>query len=84
MGLTKLDKKGQAIFRQKKILELISKPGGMSCTRLADKFAVSRGTIINDIRDLRGMGYPIQTSMVVERKMYSASFELLRTPKAPF
>lgn len=84
MGQTKLDKKGQAIFRQKKILELISKPGGMSCTRLAKKFNVARGTIINDIRDLRAMGYPVQTSMTVEEKMYSALFELTKPPRWPF
>lgn len=84
MGQMKLDKRGQAIFRQKKILELISKPGGMSCTRLAEKFHVSRGDIINDIRDLRAMGYPVQTSMTVEEKMYSALFELTKPPRWPF
>lgn len=84
MGQMKLDKRGQAIFRQKKILELISKPGGMSCTRLARKLNVPRGTIINDIRDLRAMGYPVQTSMTVEEKMYSALFELTKSPRWPF
>ena len=81
MGLT--EKEQRVYGRQLEILRLISKPGGMSCTRLADKFTVSRGTIINDIRDLRKMGYPIQTSMVVEQKMYSASFELPRIPEIP-
>ena len=84
MGQTERDKKAAARFRQKKILELISKPGGMSCTRLSKKFNVSRGTIINDIRDLRAMGYPVQTSMTVESKMYSALFELPKIPEWPY
>ncbi|MBR3376134.1 MAG: helix-turn-helix domain-containing protein [Mogibacterium sp.] len=83
MGLTRRDKKNQAHFRQKKILELVSEPGGMSCTRLAERFSVTRGDIINDIRDLRAMGYTIQTSMTTEDKMYTALFELQRTPKSP-
>ena len=82
MGLT--EKEQRVYGRQLEILRLISKPGGMSCTRLADKFAVSRGTIINDIRDLRAMGYPVQTSMTVEEKMYSALFELTKPPRWPF
>ena len=84
MGQTKQDKKAKSRFRQKKILELISEPGGMSCTRLAEKFHVSRGDIINDIRDLRAMGYPVQTSMTVENKMYSALFELPKIPDWPY
>lgn len=78
MGLTRRDKKNQAHFRQKKILELVSEPGGMSCTRLAERFSVTRGD-----RDLRAMGYTIQTSMTTEDKMYTALFELQRTPKSP-
>lgn len=83
MGQTKLDKKRLAHYRQREILDPISEPGGRTCSYLARKFHVARGEIISDIRDLRMMGYPIQTFMKVEAGLYTAAFELTKVPKQP-
>lgn len=80
MGLTRRDKKNQARFRQKKILELVSKPGGASATQLSERFHVGRHIIIQDVRDLRAMGYPIQTYMKTEKNIYGVAFELVHLP----
>lgn len=81
MGLTKDQTKS---YRQKRILQMVAKPGGATSSRLAEYFRVGRGQIINDIRELRAKGYPIQTSsMVTENGMYVAVFELPRIPEMP-
>ena len=59
MGLTKEQKAGR---RQARILQRISEPGGSTSGRLAKELKVGRGIIINDIRNLRCKGYPIQVS----------------------
>ena len=81
MGLTKEQKAG---LRQARILQRISEPGGSTSGRLAKELGTGRGMIINDIRDLRRKGYPIQvSSMVTEDGMYQAAFELMaNTPAA--
>ena len=79
MGLTPDQTKG---FRQSRILQMVSQPGGATSSRLAEYFRVDRGQIVNDIRDLRAQGYPIQTSsMTTEGGMYMAVFEMPRIPK---
>lgn len=79
MGLTKEQTAG---YRQSRILQMVSKPGGATSSRLAEHFKVGRGEIINDIRVLRAKGYPIQTSsMVTEGGMYVALFEMPRIPE---
>ena len=73
---TKQEKEYDAHFRQEKIIKLLS-VGKASSAKMAQRFNVSRGQIIQDIRDLRRSGYPIQTSsMTTERGMYVAVFEL--------
>ena len=62
MGLTKEQKAG---LRQARILQRISEPGGSTSGRLAKELGTGRGMIINDIRDLRRKGYPIQVSSMV-------------------
>ena len=78
MGLTKDQKAG---LRQARILQRISKPGGSTSGSLAKELGVGRTMIINDIKDLRRKGYPIQaSSMITEDGMYQAAFELMRPP----
>ena len=68
--------------RQQKILEMVSQPGGASSQQMVETFRIARATIIQDIKDLRRQGHPIQTSsMKTEHGIYVAVFELLRTPK---
>jgi DeoR/GlpR family transcriptional regulator of sugar metabolism len=79
MGLTKEQTAG---YRQSRILQMVSKPGGVTSAKLAEYFKVSRSLIINDIRALRAKGYPIQTSsMVTEGGIYTAVFEMARIPE---
>lgn len=79
MGLTKEQTAG---YRQSRVLKLIEKPGGATSSEMAKTLGVKRGVIINDIRDLRRKGYPIQaSSMKTEDGMYQAMFELMHTPK---
>ena len=78
MGLTKDQKAG---LRQARILQRISEPGRSTSGRLAKELKVGRAMIINDIKELRRKGYPIQaSSMVTEDGMYQASFELMKAP----
>lgn len=80
MGLTKDQKAG---LRQARILQRISEPGGSTSGSLAKELGVGRTMIINDIKDLRRKGYPIQaSSMITEGGMYQAAFELMRPPAA--
>ena len=80
MGLTKEQKAG---LRQARILQRISEPGGSTSGSLAKELGVGRAMIINDIKDLRRKGYPIQaSSMITEDGMYQAVFELMRPPAA--
>ena len=80
MGLTKDQKAG---LRQARILQRISEPGGSTSGSLAKELGVGRTMIINDIKDLRRKGYPIQaSSMITEDRMYQAVFELMRPPAA--
>ena len=81
MGLTKEQKDG---YRQSRVLEYISEPGGATGGKMAKLFKVPRGTIVRDIAELRKKGYPIQvSSMVTEDGMYQAVFELMRMPAFP-
>lgn len=82
MGLTK---KQTASYRQTRILKLIAEPGGTTSSSLAKTLGVKRGVIINDIRDLRRQGYPIQAStMRTEDGMYQAAFELMKMPATKY
>lgn len=79
MGLTKEQAAG---YRQSRVLKLIAKPGGATSGKMAGILGVTRGVIINDIKELRKKGYPIQvSSMITEDGMYQANFELMRMPK---
>lgn len=79
MGLTKEQATG---YRQSKVLKLISRPGGATSGAMAGMLRTTRGVIINDIKELRKKGYPIQvSSMITEDGMYQANFELMRMPK---
>ena len=81
MGLTKEQKDG---YRQSRVLEYISEPGGATGGKMAKLFKVPRGTIVRDIAELRKKGYPIQvSSMITEDGMYQAVFELMRMPAFP-
>lgn len=68
------------IDRQKRlemIIDILKEENGSTGTRLAKRFAVSRGTILKDIADLRRKGYPIQvSSMIEEDGMMAAWYEL--------
>lgn len=69
------DKKMKA--RRDAILKALQEGQGMTGSYLADKFKVSRGTIMNDIGAIRRMGFPVQvSSMRVEDGMYQAVYEL--------
>ena len=77
MGRTQQEKDYRSHFRQKKILEILSTPGGATSSRLVETLHSSRSQIMRDIRDLRMNGYPIQvSSMKTEGGMYAAVFEL--------
>ena len=81
MGLTK---EQTASYRQSRVLKLISQPGGATSGTMAGILRTTRGVIINDIKELRKKGYPIQvSSMITEGGMYQANFELMRIPRAP-
>ena len=78
MGLTKEQEAG---YRQSRVLTLISQPGGATSSNMARRLRVTRGVILNDIKELRRKGYPIQvSSMITEDGMYQANFELMRMP----
>lgn len=80
MGQAKPSKACRLQYRQERILDLISKPGGASATQLSERFHVGRHIIIQDVRDLRAMGYPIQTYMKTEKNIYGVAFELVHPP----
>lgn len=70
MGIDRLE-------RHRMIIEILTKQNGSTGTKLAEKFAVSRSTILRDIADLRRKGYPIQvSSMVEENGMLAAWYEI--------
>lgn len=80
MGLTKEQAAG---YRRSRVLKLISQPGGATSSKMAGILGVTRGVILNDIKELRKKGYPIQvSSMITEGGMYQANFELMRIPRA--
>jgi len=81
MGLTKKVIEMLLSDRQREMLKLMKEPGGVSCTQLVEKFNVGRHIIIGDVRDLRAMGYPIQTFMKTEKNLYGVAFELLWIPE---
>lgn len=61
------------------IIDILKEENGSTGTKLAERFEVSRGTILKDMADLRHMGYPIQvSSMVEEGGMMVARYELPR------
>lgn len=69
-------------YRRSRILEIISQPGGSTCSRMAKTFGVTRGVIMSDVRALRAKGHPIQAStMITEEGMYQAVFELMKLPE---
>lgn len=77
MGLTKEEKNAQLNHRREAILKLVSQPSGATGTYMAQKFDVSRGTILKDIAALRRQGYPIQVaSHTEEGGMIVAVYEL--------
>lgn len=59
MGISRKERLGM-------IIDILKEENGSTGTKLAEKFAVSRGTILKDIADLRRKGYPIQVSSMVE------------------
>lgn len=72
MGISRKERLGM-------IIDILKEENGSTGTKLAEKFAVSRGTILKDIADLRRKGYPIQvSSMVEEGGMMVAWYELPR------
>lgn len=72
MGISRKERLGM-------IIDILKEENGSTGTKLAEKFAVSRGTILKDIADLRRKGYPIQvSSMVEEGGMMAAWYELPR------
>lgn len=72
MGISRKERLGM-------IIDILKEENGSTGTKLAEKFAVSRGTILKDIADLRRKGYPIQVSaMVEEGGMMAARYELPR------
>ena len=78
MGLTK---EQTANYRQNRLLKILQEPGEHTGSSLAKRLGTSRGKILSDIRDLRSMGHPIQTSsMKTEDGMYQAVFELMKRP----
>lgn len=69
------DKKMKA--RREAILKALQDGQELTGSYLAEKFKVSRGTILNDIGAIRRMRYPVQvSSMRVEDGMYQAVYEL--------
>ena len=77
MGLTKEEKLAKQTYRREAILKLVSQPNGATGTYMAQKFGVSRGTILKDIAALRKQGYPIQVSSYTEEGgMIVAVYEL--------
>ena len=69
MGISRQERLGM-------IIDILKDGNGSTGTKLAEKFAVSRGTILKDIADLRRRGYPIQvSSMVEEDGMMAARYE---------
>ena len=79
MGLTKEQTAG---YRQSRILQMVSRPGGATSYELAKHFKVGRGQIIQDVKELRAKRYPIQSSsMTTEGGMYVVRFELTRIPE---
>lgn len=70
MGISRQERLGM-------IIDILKDGNGSTGTKLAEKFAVSRGTILKDIADLRRKGYPIQvSSMVEEGGMMAAWYEI--------
>lgn len=69
--------------RQNMIIDILKKSDGATGTKLAEKFAVTRGTILRDIAELRRRGYPIQvSSMVEESGTMVAQYEIPRYLKS--
>lgn len=63
--------------RQQRILEQLQNSQGVTGNQLAAQYKVSRGTILNDISELRRQGYPIQiSSQVAEGGIMAAVYEL--------
>lgn len=66
MGIGNPELIKNAKYRREQILEHVDKPGGITGTKLAEMYGVSRGTILKDISFLRHQGYPIQVSSHIE------------------
>jgi predicted DNA-binding transcriptional regulator YafY len=75
---------GAAKARQAAILAILRKDSEITSNSMAKLLGVQRGTIINDIAELRKRGYPIQvSSMKTEDGMYVVVYEMAKYPPKP-